>query len=265
MELSFDLYQQGYNIFLLDHRGQGLSERLLSNPHKGYVANFGDYESDLSYFIDHIVASACPIKPYLLAHSMGGLIAARYLLNKPQSIKAAVLSSPMIGFNSGPLPSFITKGLIRVTNRLNHWVSDTPWYFLGQKNYQVTPFSQNILSHSKTRYQHFIELYKNTSDVQLGGVTVHWLAESIKAQNETLRQLEQLSTPIIVLQASEDSVVDNQAQNYFCQRLNQLQPQSCPKGKPTVIDGAYHELFIESDTMREQALKQIVLWFEQHQ
>ena len=87
MELSFDLYQQGYNIFLLDHRGQGLSERLLSNPHKGYVANFDDYESDLSYFIDHVVASACPMKPYLLAHSMGGLIAARYLQKKTKKNK----------------------------------------------------------------------------------------------------------------------------------------------------------------------------------
>jgi len=32
-ELIFDLYQQGYSVFALDHRGQGLSDRITDNPH----------------------------------------------------------------------------------------------------------------------------------------------------------------------------------------------------------------------------------------
>jgi len=263
-ELSYDLYQQGYSIFLLDHRGQGLSERLLANPHKGYVANFTDYELDLGYFINNIVNVACQNKPYLLAHSMGSVIATRYMQQFPSSIKAAVLSSPMLGFSSGPIPTFIAKGLISITGTLNHWFSDTPWYFIGQKDYQATDFSQNELTHSKKRYQNFVALYQQTPKIQLGGVTVNWLREGIKAQNKVFSQLEKLTTPIQVLQASEDSIIDNQAQNDFCQQLHQLQPQSCPNAKPIVIEGAYHELFIESDNMRGQALSQILAWFKQH-
>ena len=100
--------------------------------------------------------------------------------------------------------------------------------------------------------------------MQLGGVTVRWLVESINAQEKIFLQLDQLLTPIAVLQAGEDTVIDNQAQNDFCMQLHQKQPQSCMQGKPIVIEGAYHELFIESDAMREQALSAIVNWFETH-
>jgi len=263
-ELSYDLYLQGYNIFLFDHRGQGLSERLLSNPDKGYVASFVDYENDLSHFIDTIVSKTCQGKPYLLAHSMGCVISTRYMQRFPNSIKAAVLSSPMMGFRSAPVPTVIAKGLVNFSNRVNNWVSDEPWYFLGQNDYQAISFSKNKLSHSKIRYQNFIDLYQNTAQVQLGGVTINWLREGIKAQEKVFSQLAQLTTPIQVLQAGEDSVIDNQAQNEFCQQLHQLHPKSCPNAEPVVIKGAYHELFIESDAMREQALHNILAWFTKH-
>ena len=263
-ELSYDLFQQGYNIFLLDHRGQGLSERLVNNHHKGYVDNFSDYVNDLDNFIETVVTKSCNSRPYLLAHSMGGAIATRYMQQKPEKIKAAVLSSPMLGFNSGPVPTFIAKTLILATDTINRIVSDEPWYFVGQKNYQTTPFSENKLSHSTIRYQHFVQLYKEKPEVQLGGVTVHWLSEGIKAQQKIFSQLVQLTTPISVLQAGEDSIIDNQAQDEFCLQLNMKQPQSCVDGKPVIIKGAYHELFIESDAMRQQALEEILRWFKQH-
>ena len=38
-------------MFALDHRGQGLSERLTDNPHQGYVGKFEDYvETSKKYF-----------------------------------------------------------------------------------------------------------------------------------------------------------------------------------------------------------------------
>ena len=54
-ELAFDLYHQGYNVYIIDHRGQGLSQRLLKDNHKGYVKIFDDYAHDLKQFIDEVV------------------------------------------------------------------------------------------------------------------------------------------------------------------------------------------------------------------
>ena len=40
MEVLYDFVLQGYNVFILDHRGQGLSQRLTDNPQIGHVEHF---------------------------------------------------------------------------------------------------------------------------------------------------------------------------------------------------------------------------------
>jgi len=268
-ELSFDLFNLGFNVFLLDHRGQGISERTLENPHKGYVENFQYYVDDLATFIKSIVNPYCSInetthKPYLLAHSMGGAIAARYLQDHPDSIQAAVLSSPMLGFNGGGIPDFIAESLIKTSAKLNQWFDDTPWYFLGHTDYTQTKFEDNVLMHSELRYQQFSQLYKENQTIQLGGVTIKWLTESITALETIFANITKITTPTLVIQSGAEKVVSNQAQDDFCQQLHRVQPQSCPSGKPLVVEGAYHELFFESDIYRQQALTAVVEWFEQH-
>lgn len=263
-ELIFDLYNQGYSIFIIDHRGQGLSGRLLPNLNKGYVAKFQDYVDDLQCFIKNIVTQQCSKEPYLLAHSMGGAIATRFMQDYPNAIKAAVISSPMLGFHSGLLPKSIAKVLIAIKLRVNNLISKTPWYFLGQKDYTPINFTANRLTHSTQRYRHFVNLYKNNKVIQLGGVTTHWLAECISAQKDIFTKMSQLTTPLLLLQAGSDNVVCQEAQNDFCQQLYALQPQSCPNGLPCRIDSSFHELFFEKDDYRNQAIAQSLAWFKQH-
>jgi lysophospholipase len=264
-ELSFDLFNHGYSVFLIDHRGQGLSQRLLTDPHKGHVEKFQHYVDDLASFIDKVVTPHCQgNKPNLLAHSMGGAIAARYLQDFPDKIQASVLSSPMLGLNSGNIPEFIAKSVVKVTAQFNQWFDETPWYFLGHKGFTQHPFSDNVLMHSPIRYQYFTQLYNSTPKIQLGGVTIQWLTESLKALKKLFNNIDKITVPTLVLQASKDTVIKNQAHNDFCQKLHQLHPQSCPNAKPLVIDGAYHELFFESDAYREQALQAVIQWFDKH-
>ena len=268
-ELTFDLYQQGYDIFIIDHRGQGISERLLTNTHKGYVDSFEDYSIDLHLFIKQIVSIHCREKPYLLAHSMGGIISARYLQKHPEVIQAAVLSSPMIAINGAGIPKWLGKVLIYTGEQLNQWLSNDAWYFLGQSDsksdaYQLKSFNNNRLMQSQIRYQQFTQLYHSTPEIQLGGVTLHWLAEALKAENILFENMSRLTTPVLVLQAGADSVVDNEAQEAFCQQLHKQHPKSCPNGQPIVINNARHELFFESDQYRDQALEHVITWFEEN-
>jgi len=265
-ELSYDLFNHGYSVFLIDHRGQGLSQRLLTDSHKGHVDSFQYYVDDFKTFIDDIVMPHCQeSKPYLLAHSMGSAIAARYMQDYPDRIQAAVLSSPMLGFNSGSVPEFIAESVLKVSAQLNQWFDENPWYFLGHKDFTQHDFSKNNLMHSPLRYQLFTQLYADTPEIQLGGVTVKWLTESQAALEKIFNSIDKITTPTYVLQAGEDSIIKNQAQDEFCQQLQKLQPHSCPDGKPLIIAGAYHELFFESDVYREQALNAVIEWFELHQ
>jgi lysophospholipase len=264
-ELSYDLDQQGYNSVIIDHRGQGLSQRLLENSFKGYVAAFDDYAEDLHQLLSQILPDLYPQQShqaYMLAHSMGGAIALRYLQKYQHNIQALVLSSPMISVSTGAAPNWLAKTLVAIGTRLNHWLSDTPWYFLGQKDFNITSFNDNELMHSKKRYQHFLSLYQNNPKLQLGGVTINWLAQALKASDNIFNDIGKITPPVLMMQASEECLVDNSAQNEFCQQLHNANPKACLNGKPKVISGAYHELFFELDEFRDVAIEAMLAWYE---
>src|SRR5271166_5948747 len=50
-EVVRDLRARGFAVATLDWRGQGLSQRLTRDPHKGHVRRFADYLTDLETFI----------------------------------------------------------------------------------------------------------------------------------------------------------------------------------------------------------------------
>ncbi|MEW6990650.1 alpha/beta fold hydrolase [Colwelliaceae bacterium 6441] len=265
-ELAFDLSQLNISIFIIDHRGQGLSERLLTNSHKGYVENFDDYADDLHTFINTIISPNClpEKKPLLLAHSMGGAIATRLMQKYPNDLAAALISSPMIGIDTGGLPDWLAKTIINSGQFLNQLFANQAWYFIGQNDYQANEFENNALMQSQVRYQTFLDLYQEYPQLQLGGVTINWLKEALSAQNNIFAELAKISTPITIMQAGDDNVVDNQAQNDFCQQLHQLNASLCQQKRPYIIKGAKHELFFESDKYRNQALTYTFDWIKSH-
>jgi lysophospholipase len=256
-ELAWDLWRQGYSLYLIDHRGQGLSERLLVNTDKGYVGEFDDYVRDLKQFHDQIIAPDQPTKLFLLAHSMGGAIAAHYMARWPTEITAAVLSSPMMGINLDRLPTWLVRGVAVSIDTVGRWWGEPP-YAPGQGDYQPRGFDNNGLTHSASRYALFRQQYEQVPQLKLGGVTAHWLREAIMASQRAIEQAGPIRTPLLVLQASEDEVVDNAAQAAFCVNA------PCYGGQPLRIEGAWHELFIEADAQRLPALNATLAFFAQH-
>src|SRR5690242_7743208 len=70
-----DLRARGFAVATFDWRGQGLSDRALADPRKGYVRSFSEYAIDLETVMEQVVLPDCPPPIYALAHSMGGSIA----------------------------------------------------------------------------------------------------------------------------------------------------------------------------------------------
>ncbi|OUS23420.1 hypothetical protein A9Q98_15170 [Thalassotalea sp. 42_200_T64] len=264
-ELAFDLHNNGYNVAMIDHRGQGLSQRELADKDKGYVDGFNDYVIDMHQWLNTYVMPQCGDNLYLLAHSMGGTIATLYAQKFPNTFKAVVLSSPMIAVNGGNIPDWLGKPLIKISHFVDDLFSDQSAYFFGHGPYQSKPFADNDLMQSEIRYQHFKQLYQQTPEIQLGGVTLAWLNAAMKAEAQIFANIDEIKTPLLVLQAASDTVVSNEKQTQFCQQLHQLQPRSCPGGKPVVIENALHELLFEQDDIRNHALKETLNWFAQHQ
>ncbi len=267
-ELIFDLDNEGYDSVVIDHRGQGLSGRLTQNRFQGYVKQFDDYSNDLQQLLNQELPRQYPSHKqsvFMLAHSMGGAIALRYLQRYPNQVKALSLSSPMIAISSGGIPPSLARSVIKTATTLNKWLSDSPWYFFGQNDINQSSFADNRLMHSAERFQRFQTLYSQRSELKLGGVTFYWLEQAIGASTRLFDDIDKLSLPIQMLQAEEEHIIDNAVQNEFCQQLNKRNANACPGGKAIVISGAYHELLFEKDIYRDIALDNILTWFSQHQ
>ena len=151
-ELADDLLKKGYGpIYIINHRGQGNSDRVLvpeseqscdvqaetnkDTPqkeirHKGFVDNFKHYTGDFDQFVKTILEEDGPVgigivnpdKFFLLAHSMGGAVALAYIMNHQNPFEKVILSSPMLRVL---LPEQKILGIGMGTGRFNNWVSHT--------------------------------------------------------------------------------------------------------------------------------------------
>src|SRR5882724_1840705 len=95
-EVVADLRRRGFGVATMDWRGQGGSERALTNPCKGYVRSFAEYDQDLAHFMKEIVLPDCQPPFIALAHSMGGHILLRNATLPGSWFSRMVLSAPMI-------------------------------------------------------------------------------------------------------------------------------------------------------------------------
>jgi lysophospholipase len=248
-ELIYDFYKNGYSVFIHDHRGQGFSGRMLENPHVGYVASFDDYVTDFKQFIDDIVLKKTHHKPNLLCHSMGGAIGALLVLRYPELFAKVAFSAPMFGFRPA-LPNWFSLLLLN----LHAVVNAKEAYFFGQNNYVAKAFVANQLTHSEIRYQIFRKEYKTLPQVQLGGVSGHWLAAASIAMDEIEKNVHRFPIASLVIQAGADQVVDNQRQGRVVAKM--------PHSNLIVIDGSKHELLEEQDKYRVPCLTSIFDFFE---
>lgn len=256
-ELIFDLHQKGYMVFIIDHRGQGLSGQLIDHPQKGHVGDFQHYVDDLKQFYDDVVADKTIGQRFLLGHSMGGTIATLYLQQRPDDFAAATVSAPMYGFNAGKLPTALAKPLIRGLIWYKKQTETTEDYFFNQGDYHWVPFEQNELTHSEIRYRQFRQQNEDVPALQLGGITFGWLSTSFNAIDQLFEHLNQLKIPMLLLQAGSDTVVNLAAQDHFCQQMQQY--HGCQK---LVLKGSKHEILFETDDIRNQAIQVMLGFFD---
>lgn len=251
-ELFYDLFQQGYDVYSYDHRGQGLSARLCPDPHMGYVEHFEHYIQDLDTLVKH-----WPLKGYqschILAHSMGGAIATRYLQSHSDSpFHSMAVSSPMFGVC---MPWYFRP----IAHPLSQLLAacPTPHYAPGHRSYYAKPFLNNRLTQSEMRYQWFRDLYESMPELKLGGPSSHWVAKSLRAAQRCIDDAKRLRLPTLILQAELDKIVANPSQQRFAEQAGeQVELQ--------IIENARHEILFEIDPVRDQALQALLQHFKKH-
>jgi len=238
------LNQSGFDVYSFDWRGQGLSTRLLPDRHKGHVNDFQDYISDLKAMLVKIVKPRA-VKPLMMiAHSMGGHIATRFIHDYPGMIEGAVLTAPMIDTNTHPLPGWSIRLLTRIM--LNAGKAHS--YAIGSGDYIPgnQKFNGNRLTSDPLRYMDHINAVIENPDLALGGVTYGWLSaafNSIKIIHSP-GYAESIETPVLIVSAGSDQIVSIKAQQNICLKM--------PNCKFILIKGARHEILKESDTVQSK-------------
>jgi lysophospholipase len=240
-----DLRARGFAVATLDWRGQGLSQRGLRNPRKGYVRSFDNYAVDLDTFINEIVLPDCPPPHFALAHSMGASILIRAAHQGNRTFDRMVLLAPMIA-----LPGLRRARATRIAVKLMRLAGLGASFVPGGDATVMMhrPFIGNLLTSDPVRYARNVAVLEARPELSIGWPTVGWADSAFKAMREfavpgyplNIRQ------PMLIIAAGQDQVVSTPAIDEFAIRLR--------AGSHLIVPGARHELLMEQDRFRGQVL-----------
>ena len=149
-ELFYDLRNEGYDIFAIDHIGQGHSQRLLTDVQKCHVKKFSQYLVHFERFMNKVIKVENYEKRILIGHSMGGHIATHYAKTNPDRVHNLFLSAPMYDFPTGKYTKFQATQLSRILVLLGQGNKYAPGKGPYDLNWQ---FEGNDSTNSKTRFE----------------------------------------------------------------------------------------------------------------
>jgi lysophospholipase len=238
-----DLRARGFAVATFDWRGQGLSDRALSDRHKGYVRNFANYITDLEAVMEQVVLPDCPPPIFALAHSMGAAVVIRACHDGSRWFERTVLSAPMIALPPGRMTGFAgpLARLMRIIGRGGAYVPTGDSAATGMET-----FAGNVLTSDPVRYARNAAVLEQEPALGLGAPTVAWA-------DAALRQMKQFAEPpysagirqpILMVAAGRDEVVSTPAIEVFGQHLL--------AGRHLILAGAKHEILQEQDHYRAQ-------------
>jgi len=253
-EVVYDLQELGFSCYLMDHRGFGFSERIVTDdPQKVYVEQFDDYVDDVKTFIDTVVRAKEHQRIFVLAHSLGGCIATRYCERYPEDIDAAVLSAPMVQINTGTYPPAVAYAIAASAAGLGFGTD----YAIGQGPREEPWFVENTTTHSFARWSKWEEdLIPSHPEIRSGGATYNWVKVCLEAGWRARREASRIATPLLIFQAEEDSFVRPEGQEELCDAA-----QDC---RLIIFHGSRHEILMERDTIRDVALDFIRTFFQKY-
>jgi lysophospholipase len=231
-ESVYYMLQEGYEVWGLDHRGHGRSLRENDNPYVVHVEHFTDYERDFKYYVEDIVKPSSEGLPvYLYCHSMGGCIGAEIIEDNPYLFDKAVLSSPMLGLNFGRIPVpvvYAAASIIGIGERRKN-------PFGSDGTFNPEPDFENCACSSECRYNYYFKKTLEDPFIQTCSPSIQWGKQAARACRYVMSKADLIRIPVLLIQAGEDTLVKNSAEDLFCEWV-----EGCEK---YVVPGMKHELY----------------------
>jgi lysophospholipase len=246
---------RGWQVFSLDWRNQGLSDRPLANPQIHHLTDFGVLADDLAVFMARTVEPAAIGPRVLMAHSMGALAATLYLARHANPFAAAVLSAPMYDIPTAPWPRPAAVFIARTACTAGWGACYAP----GQGDYDPDEGifrPDNPITSDARRYAAFHEPFRQRPELRVGGVSYAWVRAALAASDAVrwAESLERVRLPALLLSAPDDTIIDAASHPVVARRL-----AACAL---LTYAGARHELLMECDAIRERVWSDVDAFLE---
>ena len=229
--LTDHLVSHNYSVTAYDHRGHGLSDGL-----PGHVESFNEYDEDLAKVVA-VVRSRSEARPlFLIGHSMGGLIALRYLESKSGALSGAIVSAPLIEV-AVAVPAHKLM-IARVGARM------APRFRLDN---EINP--ANLSRDPEVGRAYAADPLVNRK------VSTKWFAEATRAMHEVAERAEQITTPVLVMHGTEDRLASVDATRRVFERIGASDKEL------VIYAGFYHELFNEPE--KQEVFERVTGWLDE--
>lgn len=237
-----DLRARRFDVVVMDWRGQGQSDREIARRRRGHVMDFRLFQRDLAALETQILRPFAPKPWYGLGHSMGGAI----LLNQAHAgtspFERLILTSPMIDLPlrmRAAVEAYIAMAaLTGFARMLIPGGSENSVFVRG--------FETNDLTSDRARYERNSQVIRANPELAVGAPTIGWTYAAFRQMNRFRhpRFALEIQTPILIVAAGADQVVDTRATEAFAARLK--------TGHCITLAGARHEILKERDPIRAQ-------------
>jgi len=249
---AHDLAQRGLATLVIDWRGQGLSDRLSDDPMSGHVHHFPDYQQDVAAMVAAADELDLPKPCYLLAHSMGGGIGLRSVM-EGLDVKACAFSAPMWGIQLSDVLRAVAWSVSWSSKRLGMDHIYAPNTTNNESYVLIEPFESNKLTRDADMYQYMIDQTLAVPELGLGGPSLRWLHEALQ-ETRTLANRPSPAMPCITFAGTEEQIVD----------LGRIQDRMAkwPGSQMHWIEGGKHEVLMETPDVRTRIFDQIAGFFD---
>ena len=248
------LAKAGYSCLAIDWRGQGLSDRLLPDRLIGHVHKFSDYQRDVQTLMSAAKSMDLPEPYFLIAHSMGGCIGLRALM-QGLPVQAVSFSAPMWGILfHPPAKRALAWALSSLLYPFKLAEMRAPGSSIGPYLLEVA-FEDNQLSCDPQMFEMMQYHLQELPDCALGGPSLRWLNEALH-EMLALHRRRAPNAPALCFVGGLETIVDP--------RRIQQRMAHWPGARLKVVPQAKHEFMMERPEIRGAFYRETIAHFDRH-
>ena len=240
------LRARGLSVLVIDWRGQGLSDRHPSRPTLGHVEDFRDYQRDVAALMALEARLDLPGPRYLFAHSMGGCIGLRTLLERAEFC-GAVFSAPMWHLQMRAATRELTSKVTQFANVMGLGARLTPGAN-AQPTTMAIAFEGNPLTSDRATFDWMLAQITRHPELGLGGPSMQWTYAALE-EMARLYVAPLPKVPVLTLLGTEETVVSTS--------VIRAQLDKMEAGELVLLGEARHEIFMEVPATLETAWRHI--------